>query len=159
MSASAILVMVLVALAVGAVVGWVLAAARERARGEATLRTIEGTARAGQATADELRRSLGVSEDRAQVLAHELSAAQQARAVAETQTALLRRSLDEQKALLDSAEEKLGDTFRPWRRRPWPRTTQGFLTLAAEKLGAARKETDGIAGRAAERPSTACSNR
>lgn len=142
MSAPAIVVIVLVALAVGAAVGWGLAAARERARGEATLRAIEGSARAGQATADELRRSLGVSEDRAQALAHELSATQQARAVAETQTLELRRSLAEQRALLDSAEEKLGDTFRSLAAQALAANNQGFLTLAAEKLGAARQETE-----------------
>jgi DNA recombination protein RmuC len=148
MSAAAIVVMVLLALAVGAAVGWMLAAARERARGEATLRAIEGAARAGQATAEELRRSLGVAEDRAQVLAQELSAAQQARAVAETQSTELRRSLDEQKALLDGAKEKLGDTFRSLAAQALAANNQGFLTLAAEKLGAARKETeDSLAAR------------
>ena len=142
MSAAAILVVVLVALLLGAAVGWVLSAARERARSEANLRAIEGTARAGQATAEELRRTLGVAEERARALAGELSAAQQARAVAETQTAELRRSLDEQKALLDSAKEKLGDAFRSLAAQALAANNQGFLTLAAEKLGAARKETE-----------------
>jgi DNA recombination protein RmuC len=106
------------------------------------LREIEGTARAGQATAEELRRSLGVAEDRAQTLARELSEARRAQAIAETQNTELRRSLDEQKALLDSAEEKLTDTFRALAAQALAANNQGFLTLAAEKLGAARKESD-----------------
>ena len=142
MSAAGIVLVVLVALAIGTVVGWLLSAGRERARGEARLREIEGTARAGQATAEELRRSLGVAEDRAQTLARELSEARRAQAIAETQNTELRRSLDEQKALLDSAEEKLTDTFRALAAQALAANNQGFLTLAAEKLGAARKETD-----------------
>jgi DNA recombination protein RmuC len=62
--------------------------------------------------------------------------------VAETQTLELRRSLDEQKGLLDTAEEKLADTFRALAAQALAANNQGFLTLAAEKLGAARKETD-----------------
>ena len=142
MSATGIVLIALVALTIGAVVGWLLSSARERARGEARLREIEGTARAGQATAEELRRSLGVAEDRAQTLARQLTEAQQARAVAETQNVELRRSLDEQKALLDSAEEKLVDTFRALAAQALAANNEGFLTLAAEKMGAARKETD-----------------
>ena len=142
MTGAGIILVVLVALAIGATLGWLLAAGRERARGESRLREIEGTARAGQATAEELRRSLGVAEDRAQTLARELFEAQKSRTVAETQNAELRRSLDEQKALLDSAEEKLGDTFRALAAQALAANNQGFLTLAAEKLGAARKETD-----------------
>jgi DNA recombination protein RmuC len=137
-----VLLIAVVALAIGTVVGWLLSAGRERTRGEARLREIEGTARAGQATAEELRRSLGVAEDRAQTLARELSEARRAQAIAETQNTELRRSLDEQKALLDSAEEKLTDTFRALAAQALAANNQGFLTLAAEKLGAARKESD-----------------
>jgi DNA recombination protein RmuC len=139
----------LVALAVGAVLGWLLSAARESARGETRLRELEGrllqadgTGRAAQATAEELRRSLGVAEDRAENLARELADAQKGRVIAETQNVELRRSLDEQKALLDSAEEKLGDTFRALAAQALAANNEGFLTLAAEKLGAARKASD-----------------
>jgi len=145
-----------VALALGLAVGWLWAAARERARGEARpreleaqlrqleprLREAEGAARAGQATAEELRRSLGVAEDRTHRLDQELSQTQKARAVAETQAIELRRNLDEQKALLESAEEKLGDTFRALAAQALAANNEGFLTLATEKLTAARKETD-----------------
>jgi DNA recombination protein RmuC len=146
----------LVALALGMAVGWLWAAARERARGEARpreleaqlrevepkLREAEGTARAAQATAEELRRSLGVAEDRAHRLEQELGETQKARAVAETQAVELRRNLDEQKALLESAEEKLGDTFRALAAQALAANNEGFLTLATEKLTAARKESD-----------------
>jgi len=151
-----VVIVALVALALGVAVGWLWSAARERARGEAKIREAEtrlreaegklrdadGAARGSQATAEELRRSLGVAEDRGQVLARDLTETQKARAIAETQNLELRRSLDEQKALLDSAEERLGDTFRALAAQALAANNEGFLTLAAEKLGAARKETD-----------------
>jgi DNA recombination protein RmuC len=109
---------------------------------EPKLRELEGAERAAHATAEELRRSLGVAEDRAQRLGEDLAAARQAGTVAETQVAELRRSLQEQKALLDHAEEKLGDTFRALAAQALAANNDGFLSLAAEKLGAARKEAD-----------------
>jgi DNA recombination protein RmuC len=149
MSGVGIVLIAAIALFFGAGLGWLLAEARERARGEVKVREAElrlreadGTARAGQATTEELRRTLGVAEDRAQTLALELRETQRARAVAETQNQELRRSIEEQKALLDSAEKKLGDTFRALAAQALAANNEGFLTLAAEKLGAARKETD-----------------
>jgi DNA recombination protein RmuC len=142
MSAVGTVLIALLALVLGALLGWLLSAARERTRGEVRLREIEGTARAGQATAEELRRSLGVAEDRVQLLGRDFGEAQKARTIAETQNAELRRSLDEQKALLDSAEEKLGDTFRALAAQALAANNAGFLMLASEKLGAARQETD-----------------
>ncbi len=142
MTPLAMVLVALGALVLGGILGWLLAGARERARAETGLRALEGTARAGQATVEELRRSLGVAEDRARTLGQELATAQQARAAAETRSEELRRSLDEQKALLESAEAKLGDTFRSLAAQALAANNQGFLTLAAEKLGAARKETE-----------------
>ncbi|MBN2574313.1 MAG: DNA recombination protein RmuC [Deltaproteobacteria bacterium] len=142
MSGVGIVLVAVAALVAGALLGWLLSTARERARGEARLREIEGTARAGQATAEELRRSLGVAEDRAASLATDLGEAQKARTIAETRNAELRRWLDEQKALLDSAEAKLCDTFRALAAQALAANNEGFLTLATEKLGAARQETD-----------------
>jgi DNA recombination protein RmuC len=63
-------------------------------------------------------------------------------AVAETQATELRRSLAEQKAVLASAESRLGDAFRAMASEALAANNQGFLTLANEKLSAARRETD-----------------
>jgi DNA recombination protein RmuC len=72
----------------------------------------------------------------------ELRYAEQARVVAETEAVGLRRGLAEQKALLAHAEQKLGDTFRALAAEALAANNAGFLTLAAEKLGAARRESD-----------------
>jgi DNA recombination protein RmuC len=63
-------------------------------------------------------------------------------AVAETQAAELRRNLAEQKALLTDAESRLGDAFRAMAAEALAANNQGFLTLASEKLEAARRESD-----------------
>jgi DNA recombination protein RmuC len=63
-------------------------------------------------------------------------------AIAETQAAELRRGLSDQKAVLESAEARLGDAFRAMASEALAANNQGFLTLANEKLTAARRETD-----------------
>ena len=144
-----LIVVAVVALAAGALPGWFWATARERARGEAGLRAAEarlreteGGARAAQATVDELRVTLSRGEAREHELGRDLAEAQKHRTVAETQVGELRRGLDEQKAILASAEKKLGDTFRALAAEALAANNEGFLTLAGEKLGAARRETD-----------------
>jgi DNA recombination protein RmuC len=106
------------------------------------LRETEGGARAAQATVDELRVTLSRGEAREHELGRDLAEAQKHRTVAETQVGELRRGLDEQKAILASAEKKLGDTFRALAAEALAANNEGFLTLAGEKLGAARRETD-----------------
>lgn len=156
MSLAEVIVALFGVLALGLAVGWVWATARERGRGEGRVREIEalgrenegklreaeGAARAAEATAEELRRSLAVAEDRARALDGAKGEAEQARAVAETQVVEMRRDIEERKALLDSAEERLGDAFRALAAQALAANNQGFLTLAAEKLAAARKEHD-----------------
>jgi len=63
-------------------------------------------------------------------------------AVAETQASELRRNLSEQRSLLGQAEERLGDAFRAMAAEALAANNQGFLTLAGEKLEAARREAD-----------------
>lgn len=63
-------------------------------------------------------------------------------AVAQTQAEELRRSLAEQKVVFASAESRLGDAFRALASEALAANNQGFLALASEKLGAARRESD-----------------
>ena len=63
-------------------------------------------------------------------------------AVAETQASELRRNLADQKAVLEAAESRLGDAFRAMASEALAANNQGFLTLANEKLEAARRESD-----------------
>jgi DNA recombination protein RmuC len=62
--------------------------------------------------------------------------------VAETQAAELRARVADDKALLAAAESRLGDAFRSLAADALAANNQGFLTLAGEKLAAARRESD-----------------
>jgi DNA recombination protein RmuC len=109
-----VLVLALGGMGFGVVLGWLLGAARARTAGEARVRTLEG----------------------------ERIAAERGRAIAETQAAELRTRLEEQRSLLSTAESRLGDTFRALAADALAANTDGFMTLAAEKLRAERTQTD-----------------
>jgi DNA recombination protein RmuC len=82
------------------------------------------------------------AEQRERELAAALGEAERARAVAETRAEELRRGMDEQKALFALAEQRLGHAFRALAAEALAANNSGFLSLAAEKLGAARRESD-----------------
>jgi len=84
---------------------------------------------------DELRATLSRGEAREHELGRDLAEAQKHRTVAETQVGELRRGLDEQKAILASAEKKLGDTFRALAAEALAANNEGFLTWPARSWG------------------------
>jgi DNA recombination protein RmuC len=139
------LVLALLAIAGCALGGWfgfMLGAARARARGLERLAGLEGEARAQKAAADELRRQLAATLQRLEDLEDEAGAADRERAVAETNAAQLRLRLDEERELLGEAERRLGDTFKALAAEALAANNQGFLSLAREKLQGARQESD-----------------
>jgi DNA recombination protein RmuC len=142
MQGSMLAVAVVAALCAGTGAGWLLGAARARARGLAALRVIEAEAGGARGTIDELRRQQAAAALRAERLEGELADADRARAVAETQVAELRVRLEEERELLETAEARLGNTFRALAADALAANTEGFLNLAAEKLGAAKAESD-----------------
>jgi DNA recombination protein RmuC len=103
-----------VALIAAGALGWLLGAGRARAAGV---------------------RELAAAQ-------RELAAVQRAAAVAETQRQELASRLTEQRALLDSAEARLSDTFRALAAEALQANTEGFFTLAAENMASARRETE-----------------
>ena len=123
-------------------VGWLLGGTRARLRGLEVLRAADGEARAERARADELMRQARTAEARTRQIEDELSEAETARAVALTQAAELRVRLDEQRELLETTDVRLGDTFRALAADALAANNEGFLSLAAEKLGAARGESE-----------------
>jgi DNA recombination protein RmuC len=141
-STLALAVLAVLCAAGGVGLGWLLGAGRARAKGEVALRAAESAAGAAGATVEELRRHQAVLALRAERLEGELSDADRARTVAETQAAELRVRLDEERELLATAEARLGNTFRALAADALAANTEGFLTLAAEKLGAAKGESD-----------------
>jgi DNA recombination protein RmuC len=142
MQAAILAFAVLMALAAGGGMGWVLGVGSARTKAAAALRVVEADAGAARATVEELRRQQAAAALRAERLEGELADADRARAVAETQAAELRVRLEEERELLETAEARLGNTFRALAADALAANTEGFLSLAAEKLGAARGESE-----------------
>jgi DNA recombination protein RmuC len=103
---------------------------------------LTGARRAGaaEATAAAVRQQLGEERARAQRLERELLETSAAHAQKETEARELARSAVEQRRLLDDAQAKLGDTFQALAAKALQSSSQGFLTLASEKLGALRDQ-------------------
>jgi len=101
-----------------------------------------GMRRAGaaEATAAVLRQQVGDGKSRADRLERELLEANAARVQNETEARETARAAAEQRRLLDDAEAKLGDTFQALAAKALQNSSQGFLTLATEKLGAMRDQ-------------------
>ncbi|HET6147061.1 MAG TPA: DNA recombination protein RmuC [Polyangia bacterium] len=114
--------------AIGAVVGW-LAAARRTGAAEATVTALRQQVDDARARADRLEQALRESDAR--------------RVEQETAARELGRGLAEQRRLLDDAEAKLADTFQALAAQALQQSSQGFLTLATEKLGAMREQAAG----------------
>ncbi|HEY0714764.1 MAG TPA: DNA recombination protein RmuC, partial [Polyangia bacterium] len=126
----------------GGWLGWLLAGPRARAAGADVLREAEGETRAERARAEELRRQLEAAGLRADRLEDDITEARRARAIAETHAAELRLRLEEQRERLETADERLSDTFRALAADALAANTEGFLTLAAQKLETVRGEGD-----------------
>ena len=118
----------LVGAAIGAVMGW-LASARRTGAAEATAAALRAQVDYARARAEQLERALRESDAR--------------RVEQETAARELGRGLAEQRRLLDDAEAKLADTFQALAAQALQQSSQGFLTLAAEKLGAMRDQAAG----------------
>jgi DNA recombination protein RmuC len=118
----------LVGTALGGVIGWLAAARRTGA---------------AEATAAALRQQLDDARARGDLLERSLREADARRVEHETAGRELERSLGEQRRLLDEAEGKLGDTFQALAAQALQQSNQGFLALAAEKLGSLREQASG----------------
>jgi DNA recombination protein RmuC len=118
----------LVALTVGGAVGW-LVAARRTGAAEATTAALRQQLADMRARADQMDAALRESDARR--VEHETAARE------------LARGLADQRRLLNDAEGKLSDTFQALAAQALQQSSQGFLTLAAEKLGAMRDQATG----------------
>jgi DNA recombination protein RmuC len=122
--------------AVVGAVGWMVGTARERARGEARLRDALTAASASAARADVMTAQARQAEERARALDLALREAERQRAVDGERAETLARNLDEQR----DAEARLTDTFKALAADVLRANQEGFLTLANQRLGAAREQ-------------------
>src|SRR5260370_28099085 len=117
--------MLLLGLVIGAALGWLLAHSRTPAG--------DGSS-AAQARVDELRAQLAQTRQESEAVRRDLTATQNARAVAEPRAAEVEKNLAEQRALLDDARVKLAETFKSLASDVLSKSNTDFLKLAEQKF-------------------------
>ena len=122
----------LIGMAVGALIGYVIAAAR---------------AGAARAAAHELRTQVATAREDFETLRKQLDAAATARVKAETELSETRKNMEEQKRLLDDARAKLADTFKALSAEALKSSNEQFLQLAKKTLEATLSDTKGELGK------------
>jgi DNA recombination protein RmuC len=135
-----LLAAVLVGVAIGAVVGWLLASVRLHRTLEAALREAETSATAAISETIAVRKELESRKQETEGLRGDLRDVENARAALEGRADEMRLRFEEQQRLLADAERKLSDTFRSLAADVLRTTNESFLTLAGERLNSERKE-------------------
>jgi DNA recombination protein RmuC len=129
-------------LALGVLLGWLIAAARAQAAAQDIIRQLEGRAAAAEAGAQELRAQVAPLRHEAIALEDALREAGSARAGAEARIAEMQRGFEQQRAMLDSDRERLSETFKALAAETLRVTNEDFLRLATERLGAVQQQTE-----------------
>jgi DNA recombination protein RmuC len=131
---------VLVGIAIGVVVGWLLAFARSRRTLEAALREAETSATAAISETIAVRKELESRKQETEGLRADLRDAENTGAALDARADEMRLRFEEQQRLLADAERKLSDTFKSLAADVLKTTNESFLTLAGERLNSERKE-------------------
>lgn len=132
---------VVVGVAIGLVIGWLLAVARSRRRLEDALREAETSATAAISETIAVRKELESRKVETEGLRAELRDVENARAALDARADEMRLRFEEQQRILAEAERKLSDTFRSLAADVLKTTNESFLTLAGERLNSVRQET------------------
>ncbi len=132
---------VVVGVAIGLVIGWLLAVARPRRTLENALREAETSATAAISETIAVRKELESRKLETEGLRAELRDVENARAALDARADEMRQRFDEQQRMLGEAERKLSDTFRSLAADVLKNTNESFLTLAGERLNSVRQET------------------
>jgi DNA recombination protein RmuC len=139
----------LAGLAVGALLAWLVAAARTRASAS-QLSEAERRAGAAEGIVAELRAQAQRAASDFESLRVKLDAEQEARVRAETQMAEAHLRLEEERRLLDEARAKLTDTFKALAGEALGAHSKDFLRLAQENLQKLLAEARGDLGKRQE---------
>jgi DNA recombination protein RmuC len=127
-----------VGLAIGGVIGWLLAASRlrpEQAVHEADLRAAAASAEAGT-----LRLELDARKQEAEQVRTRLLEAEAVAAAAGARELEVRQRLEEQRKLLEQAELTFAQTFKSLAADALKSNNESFLTLAGERLDSVHKQ-------------------
>lgn len=126
--------LILVGVLVGGAVAWMLATARARGRATAEQGELQQRAAAIGSSLTEVRSQLGQREAAVEALRLQLQAEQQARVAADTRVEEVRKNVDEQKKLLDTAQLKLKEAFTALSADALRSNSEAFVKQAAEKV-------------------------
>ena len=117
----------------GVIAGWILLQLRYR-RGEKIKAEQTAKLRAYESMMAELRKQVEQKETLAENLRNNIAVVQQGRTIAETQRDEALKSVEEQKKLLERAEEKMISTFQALSGESLKSNNKAFLELAQEAL-------------------------
>jgi len=134
------LVAVLLGVAIGSVIGCLLASARSRKSLEGAMREAEMQATAAIAEIIAVRKEFESRKQETEGLRADLREAENARAALDARADEMRLRFEEQQRLLAEAERKLSDTFRSLAADVLKSSNESFLTLAGERLNSVQKE-------------------
>lgn len=140
----------IIGLVVGAIAGYLVAAARAKSHAAAQLAELEGRAGTAQGAVAEVRAQLERAAAQCQALQRDLDGQRQEATRAQTQLAEAMRNLAEQKAMLDEARTRLTDAFKGLSSDALQANNQMFLDLARKTLEAVLADARGDIGKRQE---------
>lgn len=143
--------------AIGALVAWLLAAERTRARLAARMEEserragqAEGQARAFEAALGELRAQAEKERDNSELLRSQLDAEREARVKAQTDLNNANLRIEEERRTLEDARARLSDAFRALAAEALNKSNDAFLQLARETFDRILADARGDLGKRQE---------
>lgn len=139
-----------VVFAIGFVLAWFVASARSRSRASQQILQLESARSSQQSLAEELKRQLDSLREESRLTNKRVEEEHSKRIAAETDLSAQRTNLEEQKRLLEGAEQKLKDAFDSLASRALESNSRQFMELAGTRFDTLREQAGGdIAGRQA----------
>jgi len=145
-----LILLLMLGLAVGGLVGWLLASSRARGSYEARVTEAQVRAAAAEASVGELRQQVAKKDEELASLRSRLAEEEKARTAAETALQAEREKLAEEKTLLEDAREKLSDVFKALAADVLKGESQSFISLARPAFDKLRAEAEGDLGKRQE---------
>lgn len=133
----------------GCIIGWLLSYFKYR-KNENLLAELRSKTDTSENISAELRRQIEEKEKTTQELRTNLESVQQAKTIAETRLEETNKSIEEQRKLLEQAQEKLTTTFQALSGESLKSNSRAFLELAKESLAVVLSEARGELGRKEE---------
>jgi DNA recombination protein RmuC len=138
-----LLIALITGLAIGGVVGWLLASGRGSAASAAAIRDAEARAAAADARTGELRAQIATLERERDGLRASVTDSERRSAAADARAAETARHVDEERRILTEARSHLSDVFKALAAEALSGSTQSFLRLAEEKFKTLREDATG----------------